>query len=279
MGLDHNAVRFLAEAWSGGACFRRVVTIGRQGLGENQGLTDDALRRCGAEPQARGDGYAEPMFRALGAVKIDSIDVSDFEGASVVHDLNNVVESDMWGEYDAVVDGGTLEHVFNFPEALRSMMRMTRLGGHIFIHAPANNQCGHGFYQFSPELFYRALSPASGFEVQRMVLHRVGPFARWYDVADPDALRQRVELMSLAPMMLLVQARRVEPRSAFKSWPQQSDYSARWQAGQVAPPAPRRFFPRAAALLSAARTSMEFARRMSVFNRKQFTVVKRRNKS
>jgi len=38
------------------------------------------------------------------------------------------------------------------------------------IHTPASNLCGHGFYQFSPELFYRALNATNGFEVERMIM-------------------------------------------------------------------------------------------------------------
>ena len=63
------------------------------------------------------------------------------------------------GQFDVVYDGGTLEHVFNFPVALRNAMELLRPGGRLFtIHTCANNLCGHGFYQFSRELFYRTLS-------------------------------------------------------------------------------------------------------------------------
>ena len=54
-----------------------------------------------------------------------------------------------------VIDGGLLEHVFDFPTAIRNCMRMVRQGGHLILNLPVNNFPGHGFYRFSPELVFR----------------------------------------------------------------------------------------------------------------------------
>ena len=80
-----------------------------------------------------------------------------------------------------VVDGGTLEHVFDYPTALRNAMRMVRVGGHLILNAPVNNFPGHGFYQISPELFFRVLSPQFGFRVHDAVLMELyHPLHRWF---------------------------------------------------------------------------------------------------
>ena len=34
-------------------------------------------------------GYAEDYFRSLGATLVDSMDVNDYEGATILHDLNH----------------------------------------------------------------------------------------------------------------------------------------------------------------------------------------------
>ena len=122
----------------------------------------------------------ETLFQSLGASSVDSMDNSDFEGARLVHDLNQPIPADWKGRYDAVIDGGTLEHVFNFPVALRNVMEMVQPGGRLFIHNCANNLCGHGFYQFSPELFFRVLSPANGFQMQHCVAVEYGVRRRWF---------------------------------------------------------------------------------------------------
>ena len=124
--------------------------------------------------------------------------------------------------FSVVHDGGTLEHVFNYLNALRNCMELVKLGGRLFIHAPANNWCGHGFYQFSPELFYRALSPQNGFEVERMIVHPVGPYGRWHEVVDPDQIGSRVEALTFYPLHVLIQAKRSSAIPIFASAPQQS---------------------------------------------------------
>ena len=181
MGLDINAVQFLIDARKRGVDFGEVLTLGRQDLNVYPARMVEVLESHGFPATAFKGGdkvlHAEPCFLSMGARKVSAMDFSDFEGANHVHDLNKPVGVELKERFDLVYDGGTLEHVFNFPVALKNCMEMVRLGGHLFFHTCTNNYCGHGFYQFSPELFYRALSPENGFEVTRMVLHRVGPYA------------------------------------------------------------------------------------------------------
>jgi hypothetical protein len=282
MGLDINAVQFLVAAKKHGASFGRTLMLGRQSLNVFPAAMVSLLERNGfsaAKFKVAGPEcvYAEPLFEALGAQQVDSLDNSNFEGAKFVHDLNRPIPPDWRGKFDAVVDGGTLEHVFNFPTGLRNSMELVREGGRLFFHTGANNLCGHGFYQFSPELFYRALSAENGFEVERMVIHRVGPYGNWYEVSDPNTIRSRVELISFTPMHLLVQARRTSTREVFAQAPQQSDYTVLWQASgadKVAP-AKQPHFAAVARLFHALGTGLEFYRRQSLRNRKFFRKTSR----
>src|SRR5204863_4169092 len=107
-------------------------------------------------------------------------------------------------------------------------MEMVSLGGHLLIVTPANNYFGHGFYQFSPELFYRVLSEQNGFEVVRMTCFGSDPESPWYEVKDPRVVRKRVTLFNSVPTSLAICARRTRLTSIFSEPPQQSDYSAEW---------------------------------------------------
>ena len=91
------------------------------------------------EDEFKDNEYSEPLFKNLGASKIDSMDNSSYEGATVLHDLNLPVAEDMKNKYTVIFDGGTLEHIFNFPIAIKNCMQMLRLGGHIISFTPANN--------------------------------------------------------------------------------------------------------------------------------------------
>ena len=287
MGLDINAVRFLIDAHQRGAEFGRVLTLGRQDLNVYPAKMVKVLEAHGFPAAAFKSGdkalYAEPCFLSLGAKKVSSMDFSDFEGATFVHDLNKPVGAELKERFDLVYDGGTLEHVFNFPVALQNCMEMVKPGGHLFIHTGTTNYCGHGFYQFSPELFYRAFGSENGFEIARMVLHRVGPYGGWYEVSDPNAVRARVELVSLAPMQLLVQAKRTRVTPLFATAPQQSDYTPRWQPARPGDPPPVSYepprpalaksLPGVARLLNVFKSGWGLLRTHTLWNRKSFKPV------
>lgn len=189
---------------------------GSYGLG-----TADQLRKLDASA-----GFAEPFLELLGAERIESIDASGYEQATIIHDLNVPVPGSLHRRFTCVVDGGTIEHVFNFPNAVKSCMDMLEIGGHFIGITPANNHMGHGFYQFSPELYYRLFSAKNGFEVRTMLVRSASD---WYEVADPEALRERTELVNAVPVTLFIIARKNTSVEGFHT-PQQSDYVTAWNA-------------------------------------------------
>ena len=181
--------------------------------------------------QELADGtYSEDMFRRLGATSVDSIDASDFEGASIIADLNRPLPSDLRRRFSAVFDGGTLEHVFDIATALRSCVDLVELGGHYLSSSPSNNWPGHAFYQFSPELLFRLLSPESGFRIRAAFIAELGKTQRWYAIPDPQAVGARIQWTNRRPTLVVVVAQRVELLDLSDFVPQQSDYVRRWQA-------------------------------------------------
>jgi SAM-dependent methyltransferase len=294
MGVDINGVQFLLAARKQGVEFGDVLMVGRQMLNvypakmkrlfDQAGIATDLFA-----PGAPDSGFAEPVFKALGARKVSSLDMSLFEGAQFAHDLNKPIGPDLREKFDLVYDGGTLEHVFNFPVALQSCMEMVRPGGRLILHLPANSWCGHGFYQLSPELFYSALTEENGYVIERMVAHVVGPYGRWYDVANPREIRGRVELMCWPPVQLLVQARRTKAVPIFATPPQQSDYVPHWTdrpelgaSAQAKPamhlpsrPGLAKVLPGVARLIHVLQQGWWFWHHFSLRNRKSFRPVKK----
>jgi len=159
------------------------------------------------------------------------MDNSTYEGATVLHDLNLPITEDMKNKYSVIVDGGTIEHVFNFPAAVKNCMQMLRVGGHFIGFTPANNLCGHGFYQFSPELFFRIFSFKNGFDVKLMAMHG-GDGSKdstdVYLVKDPDDVKTRIEFKSKKELSLIVIAEKIKDTDLFSEFPQQSDYASVW---------------------------------------------------
>lgn len=261
MGLAFNATKFILQARQAGVCFDETLTLGRQYMLLSPERMATMLDKFDLWPPPEGEsGFLAALrgtrwrfdvfARALGAKTVSSMDASTFEGATYVHDLNHPVPSELEGRFDVVIDGGTLEHVFNFPAAIANCMKMLKPGGHLILLTVANNNCGHGFYQYSPELFYRVFTPENGFEVIRMVALEDGLgrssllgvkyefflSGPWFEVQNPAEVQDRVNLLNYKPVSLFVLAKKNSREVLFKMPPQQSDYVPQWQAGKAGDP-------------------------------------------
>lgn len=227
MAIERNCAMLLLQARRNGAAFGRSLMLGHQSMALTRPEFESFHRLAGSTPPSATPAFADGLFTALGATQVDVMDFSDYEGANLLHDLNQPVPDHFKACFDVVVDGGTLEHVFNFPVAIRNCMEMVRPGGSFFTATIPNNWCGHGFYQFSPELFHRVFSPENGFRVAGMYLAELDA-SRWWSVRDPAEVRSRIELVNDRPVYLLVHAVREKETPIFARTPQQSDYVAAW---------------------------------------------------
>jgi len=226
MGIDVDVAKFLLSGRERGVDFKKSLTLGVQ---QFQFFDYDYQTLAGVfnlEDFTRVKTSTD-FLQFLGAEEISAMDFSDYEGAAILHDLNKPIGDELKEKFTFVLDGGTTEHVFNFPTALANAMEMVETGGHLAIITGGNNFLGHGFYQFSPELFYRALSAENGFEVKRLIAAEVG--GNWYEVADPQKVKSRVELINEKPVYLMVLAQKIESKPLFTNAPQQSDYVEMWQ--------------------------------------------------
>jgi SAM-dependent methyltransferase len=228
-----------------GVSFERLLTIGRQSLYLHPADVASLQRgyagarrnaECPFLRQYQFGDTADGFFRdMLEAAAVAVLDASDYEGANTVHDMNLPVPTPLRGAFDAVIDGGSLEHIFNVPVALANLAAMVRPGGTLFIFTPANNLMGHGFYQFSPELMFRVFAEENGFALQQVLLREaVYPSVELtttrhvFEVADPERVGRRVGLLSDRPVMMMVEARKQRDVPLFARTPQQSDYVTRW---------------------------------------------------
>lgn len=244
MGIDRNVAKFLVWAHSLGVDFERTATLGRQELNLRPADVRASFSMFGmpkSDVEIRAlfesfGGFAEGFVQSLGAEQVDSFDYSDYEGATHLQDMNDEISEDLHERYSVVFDGGALEHVFNFPVAIQNCMRMVEPGGHFLAITPTNNFTGHGFYQFSPELFFQTLCPTRGYEVRSMVAFTKLSGSRWYSVRRPEEVGKRVRLVNRVPTYLGVIARRLTDSKLLDLTPQQSDYRSAWD--EAAKPSP-----------------------------------------
>ncbi len=240
MGLNFHSARFLLDAKRAGCEVGHVLTIGRQEMT----ISEAGLCKLAAEfglgapsEELRQDSYAETFLREmLGATRVSCLDASGYEGADILHDLNDPIPDDLEARFDTLLDGGTLEHVFNVPVAVANYMRLVKAGGQVFVITCGNNYFGHGFYQFSSEFFYRVFSHDNGFVVKRVMLSEHNPHAlrtseagRHYEVVDPAEVGDRTAFVNAMPVEIMLYAQRTGVHAIFNRFPKQSDYVTRWR--------------------------------------------------
>jgi hypothetical protein len=91
---------------------------------------------------------------------------------------------------------------------------------------PANNFCGHGFWQFSPELFFSLYSEVNGYIDLDVYMVDLTEPMNWYKINKPD-YGQRLNISSSNQLCIFVRAILRESKFTHNQI-QQSDYKYRW---------------------------------------------------
>lgn len=108
--------------------------------------SEKICKRHGKKMRPIADAHS--FFSLLGA-KLDVFDIVTERGCEILLDLNYPAPQEHLGQYDLVLDVGTLEHCFNVGQAAINMASLLKVGGTIFHQNPFNVG-NHGFYGFNP---------------------------------------------------------------------------------------------------------------------------------
>lgn len=180
------------------------------------------------EDIAGPDNYAEGFFDKIGLPSIDSMDNSDYEDCTIVHDLNVDVPKKLHNTYDFILDGGTIEHVFDVPKAFENVHRMLKIGGVFLSYNGGNGWFGHGFYQFSPEIVWRHWAEHRGYEVLSCDAVSTDPNSWPVAIPDPKSKGRRAKVIIPGRYYLGFAVRKTGNKS--HGIIQQSDYTRRWES-------------------------------------------------
>lgn len=229
MGIDRTTLEALGALSSAGILRGNVLTLGRHNRFFKSRDLKSVSRRFSLGINAPDieristQEFTDELFLKLGASKVEAIDASPYEGATIIHDMNTDIGGRDIEQADLLFDGGTSEHVFDTSVAMANISKLVKIGGFYLGACPSNGESGHGFYQFSPEFYFRAFK-FHGFDVIRHYLVATRYPSRWYRVDDPDVVGGRVIYSSAEPVYAMVLARK-KIHSAALGAPVQSDYS------------------------------------------------------
>ena len=154
MALIHPTVRLLAHFAPRYGFAGDVVTIGHN---EVYLTADQALAVFGRDlapgpaPDQRDDA---DLLAALGFASVAALDFPGSPGIDIAQDLNLPLDAAHHGRFDAVLEVGTMEHVFDVRAVLTSIHQLLRPGGQVVHLSPTQGGANHGLYCFQPTLFF-----------------------------------------------------------------------------------------------------------------------------
>ena len=220
MGVTFFEFKFL-ELTKKDINFGKVLTIGRQEII----LSNQEKKLFKIDnSQLRDQKYIDKiLLKQFNSLSVDSVDFSDFEEATIIADLNKPMEKK--NSFDTVIDFGTSEHVFNIAQCLQNIADLCKKDGIILHSLPANNNCGHGFWQFSPELFFSLYTKENGFsDTEIFLFNSINKYNLWKIKKQP--IGNRLELSSDIPLFLLVKTKKIKEITYQNV--NQSDYQFLW---------------------------------------------------
>jgi hypothetical protein len=168
---EHIREPFVGPVLSYGKQIMNVVYGGALSMFETLGLTPHPEGLADPPPSDEVIDFAR-LVKLLGLGQLHMLDVSAYEGADIIADLNHPVPPEYAGKFGLILDGGTMEHVFDIRQGMKNTADMLRPGGRAVHITPVNNYVNHGFVQVSPTL-YHDYYVANGFADVRgvMIVH------------------------------------------------------------------------------------------------------------
>jgi hypothetical protein len=171
MGIDEIGLETLLLSQTYIQTKKRCLMLGRQQIFQKEDSIKDILERYGFKHLKRScttNDFAEQLLHDLGFEEVDSLDYSDFEGATILHDMNKPIHLEK--RYDFIIDCGTTEHIFHVPQVFETIQTLLEVGGVFCSVVPNNNMSGHGMYQFSPEFFLSLFTEKYGMELKELYI-------------------------------------------------------------------------------------------------------------
>ena len=219
MALTFHTFKFLERLKKNNLNFGETLTIGR--LNNLLEKEDFKLLNIQIDQNIYADKLLKKHFNLW---SLNALDYSSFEDADIIHDLNIPLENSN-KQFNTIIDFGTSEHVFNVTECLKNISNLCKINGHIVHCLPANNNCGHGFWQFSPELFFNIYDNTNGFDETEIFLINLFDKKNWYKI-NKQKIGERLELNSKEPLYLLVKTKKIG-KNLYQNI-NQSDYEQQW---------------------------------------------------
>ncbi len=177
MGINYKTIKWLERNIKEKNLSMGV--IGRQ----NINLSKSEKKKIGFDLFKDTDIYAENfLINKFKLSKVISFDKNTNEKPDYIEDFEK--EINYKNKFDIFFDGGSLQHIYDVPKALKNINKMTKINGKIIHTVVFNNFQGFGFYQLSPEIFFSIYSEINGFKNTEVFLINNSNNDYWYKIEE-----------------------------------------------------------------------------------------------
>lgn len=204
MGIDYKTFKFLEKNIVNKNIKKNYFgVLGRQHLN----MSDQELKKINYKKNIR-EQYAENLLlKNFNLKKIDSYDINRYENATFIKDFNKKIYQKI--KYDIFFDGGSLQHIYNIPQAIKNIINLTKLNGKIIHAVTFNNFQGFGLYQLSPEIFYQIYSKKNGFKNTEILIGSNLNKRLWYKIVK---FKKRYNFFTNAQLSMYISTTKIHNR-------------------------------------------------------------------
>ena len=160
MGLNFVYFPFLDVCRERGILKGPLLALGSQEIHESRDGIGAYARRHGYRELEKQGTVAALFKERYGVEEYESCDLN--ERADVQLDLGRPLPEAMHGRWNAVLDGGTMEHIFDVRRVLENIHLGLAPGG-AALHLSPLTWHNHGFYNFTPK-FFQGLARANNYQ-------------------------------------------------------------------------------------------------------------------
>jgi hypothetical protein len=229
MGISKITASLFKDSINERIFFGNILQLGKQDIYIDRNIYNKIFKRTDS---GKDKIDTDEFFLNLGFSSVSSLDASGFEGADYICDLNHKSSDSLEQKFDCIFDGGTLEHIFNLPQALENIDKMLKIGGHVIHNLPSHNHVDHGFYMFSPGTLWDYYL-ANGYEIVKFYIYeysvspsRLKAFVYEYQPGEIDHLS--VGGWGKMPISIWMIAKKTSRASNY-IMPQQGYYQKIWK--------------------------------------------------
>jgi SAM-dependent methyltransferase len=167
MGIDYRFAKLILHEHKYRPVNGSILLIGRQTVLMTPELAIELVKAEGLEVRREakieidhstfGKGHGlitdRSFFSLFSPANVVALDISSYEGAEVIADLNQPLPSHLQNSADFIYNGSCLDNLFDPACALKNMSALLKPGGRI-IHTEHGSPMQHAYIMYSPALFF-----------------------------------------------------------------------------------------------------------------------------